>query len=62
MVDFAGLVTVVKMLSVNPAIAYHVTRAINEIRAQFMLNTGADVSVLQADIWNKIALVVNTIL
>lgn len=35
--------------------AYHVTGAINGIHVQFELDTGVAISLLQVDVWNKIA-------
>ena len=52
----------VKLLLVNAEHAYHVTGTINEIHAQFMLDTRATISLLRPDVWNKIVPVVNTTL
>ena len=43
------------LLTVNPASAYHVVGSINGISIKFMLDTGAAVSLINEDTWNKLA-------
>ena len=43
------------LLAVNPASAYHVVGSINGISIKFMLDTGAAVSLINEDTWNKLA-------
>ena len=45
----------VKLLSVNPAGAYHVDGLVAGVKISFMLDTGASVSLLRADVWEKIS-------
>ena len=42
-------------LAVNPASAYHIVGTINGISIKFMLDTGAAVSLINEDTWNKLA-------
>ena len=43
------------LLAVNLASAYHVVGSINGISIKFMLDTGAAVSLINEDTWNKLA-------
>jgi len=52
----------VKLLAVNPVHAYHVTGITNGIHIQFMLDMGTAVSILRADIWDKISAVTDATL
>ena len=46
---------VIKLLSVNPAGAYLVGRLMSGVKVSFMLDTGVSVSLLRADVWQKIS-------
>jgi len=47
----------VKLLSVNPVGAYHVDGLVSGINVSFMLDTGASVSLLRANVWKKFFLI-----
>ena len=41
--------------AIDPANAYHVTGVVNNVSVRFMIDTGAAVSLIRKDIWEKIA-------
>jgi len=52
----------VKLLAVNPPHAYHVTGITNGIHIHFMIDTVAAVSLLRADVWDKISTVTDVMI
>ena len=44
----------IDLFAINPHVAFHINAVINSYTVHFMLNTGATVSLLSNDTWNKI--------
>ena len=45
---------IIDLFAVNPHVAFHINAVINSYTVHFMLDTGAAVSLLRNDTWNKI--------
>ena len=45
---------IIDLFAVNPHVAFHINAVINSYTVHFMLDTGAAVSPLSNDTWNKI--------
>ena len=45
---------IIDLLAVNPYVAFHINAVINSYTVHSMLDTGAAVSLLSNDTWNKI--------
>ena len=45
---------VINLLTVNPAVAYHIKGLVDLYPVDFMLDTGAAVSLLNAELWDRV--------